>query len=251
MAKEIIFEKTYDVNSVNININKRLGLFGILGILQDVGTIHAEKLGVGMESMMKSNNFWVYVQQKLKMTKWPKWQDQIKVKTYPRAIQGLKAYRDFVIFLDDEKIGESVGTFMVVNGETRRPVPPKLDESIHENVPKNVLDFIPEKIIVPEDMPVENTIKVRNSDLDMNNHVNNTKYAQWILDSIPIEYHRSFVVKSFDVNFISEARLGDEIDIKMVVHDDGSDEVPSFYQGIRKSDNKVVFTSHIIGRKVY
>lgn len=250
MTKDIIFKKKYEVNSVNININKRLGLFGLLGILQDVGTIHAEHLGVGMESMMKSNNFWVYVQQKLKMSIWPKWQDEIEVVTYPRAIKGLKAYRDFLIFFNGEKIGESVATFMVINGETRRPVTPKLDDSIYQKIPKNVLDFLPEKIVTPEKIPTENIIKVRNSDLDMNNHVNNTKYSQWILDSIPIKYHRLFVVKSFEVNFISEARLGDEIEIKMIINDDGGHEVDCFSQGIRRSDNKIIFASHIAGKKL-
>lgn len=246
---ESYFEKEYEVNSVNININKRLGLFGMLGILQDVGTIHAEHMGVGMEEMIKNNASWVFTQQKLIMTKWPKWQDKILVKTWPRKIHGLKAYRDYTIHLEGEQIGESVATFMVLDGTTRRPVQPKLDESIVQGISETELDIIPEKVMVPENMKVENTITVRNSDLDMNNHVNNTKYSQWILDTIPIEYHRSFVVKEFDINFISEAKLGDEIDILMVKGED-SKEVTSFYQGKRKSDSKVVFAARVTGARV-
>lgn len=246
---ESYFEKEYEVNSVNINMNKRLGLFGMLGILQDVGTIHAEHMGVGLEAMVKNNAFWVFTQQKLIMKKWPKWQDKILVKTWPRRIHGMKAYRDWTIHLGDEQIGESAATFMVLDGTTRRPIQPKLDESIVQGIPKKELNIIPEKVIVPENMKVENTIVVRNSDLDMNNHVNNTKYSQWILDTIPINYHRSFVVSEFDINFISEAKLGDEIDIHMIKGED-SKEIQSFYQGIRKSDSKVVFTSHIKGVEV-
>lgn len=248
--KEIVFTKNYEVNSVNINMNKRLGLFGMLGMLQDIGTIHAGRLGVGYEQMKKDNAFWVYVQQKLKMQRWPEWQDTVTVKTWPRAIQGIKAYRDFAIYIGEERIGESVGTFMVLNGETRRPTQPKLPEEIHQNVPKDILDFIPKKIQLPENLELSNTITVRNSDLDMNNHVNNTKYAQWVLDSIPIKYHRMFVVKEFDVNFIAETKLGDVIDVHLMIDDDTKEEVPSFYQGIRRSDGKTVFTSHIIGRRI-
>lgn len=247
---EIVFEKDYEVNSVNINLNKRLGLYGMLGILQDVGTIHAEILGVGYEQMLASNNFWVFIQQKIRMQRWPQWRETIRVRTWPRKIAGLKAYRDYAIFVGDEKIGDSVAAFMVLNGETRRPVAPQIDESIHTKVTEKVLDYIPEKIQLPATLELKNTITVRNSDLDMNNHVNNTKYSQWILDSIPIDYHRQFVVQEFDINFIAETHLGDQIDIHLLVNDDGSDVIDSYYQGVRKSDKKVVFTSKIIGRKV-
>lgn len=245
--KTIIFEKDYEVSSVNININKRLGLFGMLGILQDIGTIHAGLLGVGIDEMIKNNAFWVFVQQKLIMTEWPMWQDVIRVKTYPRALDGLKAYRDYEIFLGDKKIGESVGAFMVLSGDTRRPIKPIIDEEIHLNSPKNVLEIMPKKIQMPEGMKIENKIVVRNSDLDMNNHVNNTKYSQWILDSIPISNHREYVVQEFNINFLAEAHLGDEIDIFMAREEL---DISSYYQGIRKSDQKIIFAAHIIGKKI-
>jgi medium-chain acyl-[acyl-carrier-protein] hydrolase len=44
-----ILEKEYKVNSLNMNTNKKLGLFGLLGILQDVTGEHALKLGFGYE----------------------------------------------------------------------------------------------------------------------------------------------------------------------------------------------------------
>ncbi|WP_372656109.1 acyl-[acyl-carrier-protein] thioesterase, partial [Halobacteriovorax sp.] len=195
--KDIIFEKEYSVNSINININKRLGLFGMLGILQDVSTIHAEVLDLGFEFMEKNNSFWVLTQQKLKMNTWPKWQDILTIKTWPRGSDGLKANRDFEIFLEGQKIGECVTTYMVIDGHTRRPVRADLGEEVEKSCPKDVLDFIPIKVHVPEEARVEKTIEVRNSDLDMNNHVNNTKYSQWILDTIPLQYHRSVKVLEF------------------------------------------------------
>lgn len=240
------FEKEYEVNSINININKRLGLYGMLGILQDVGAIHAEYMGVGMEAMIENNAFWVFTQQKLKMQRWPKWQDHVVVKTWPRKIHGLKAYRDYTIHVGDELIGESVATFMVLDGKTRKPTQPKLSEEIINGIPDKELEIIPEKVMVPSGLEYANTIMVRNSDLDMNNHVNNTKYAQWILDTIKLDYHRRFVVSEFDMNFISECRLGDEIEISLLIDEKG-DTVTSYYQGVRKSDKKVVFNAHISG----
>ncbi len=244
---DLVFEKTYDVNSINININKRLGLFGMLGILQDTGAIHAEHLGFGLEDMIKKNSFWVITQQKLKMQHWPKWQDQVLIKTWPRRIQGLKAYRDYQIFLEDKLIGECVGTFMVLDGTTRRPVQPQLD-GVHFAEGRE-LDLFPEKIDVPKGIELQSKIKVRNSDLDMNNHVNNTKYSQWILDTIAIDYHRQYSVNEFDINFISEARLGDEIEIHSQ-KEEVEGHIVSYYQGVRLSDGKKVFSARIHATRV-
>ncbi|MEC7276540.1 MAG: acyl-ACP thioesterase domain-containing protein [Bdellovibrionota bacterium] len=244
---DLVFEKTYDVNSINININKRLGLFGMLGILQDTGAIHAEHLGFGLEDMIKKNSFWVITQQKLKMQYWPKWQDQVLIKTWPRRIQGLKAYRDYQIFLKDRLIGECVGTFMVLDGTTRRPVQPQLD-GVHFAEGRE-LDLFPEKIDVPKGIELQSKIKVRNSDLDMNNHVNNTKYSQWILDTIAIDYHRKYVVNEFNVNFISEARLGEEIEIYSQM-DEHEGHITSYYQGVRVSDQKKVFSARIQANRI-
>lgn len=243
---ETTFEKDFEVNSINININKRLGLFGMLGILQDVGTAHAEHMGIGMDEMVQRNAFWVFTQQKLMMNRWPKWQDKVTVKTWVRKINGLRSFRDYTVHLGDEMIGKSVSTFMMLDGETRKPIRPDLGEEIEKQISKDELEITPEKVIAPDNLKLANTISVRNSDLDMNNHVNNTKYAQWILDSVNIDYHKRFVVSQFDINFISECLLGDEIDIFLSI-EETQDKVKSFYQGIRKSDQKIVFVAHISG----
>ncbi len=243
------FEKEYEINSVMINMKKNLGLYGVLGLLQDVGTIHAELMGLGFEAMIKNNAFWVFTQHKLLMKQWPKWQDKVLIKTWPRKIQGLKAYRDYTIYLNGERIGESVATFMVLDGSTRKPVKPRLDNLLYDENKYEELNIIPEKVKLPDSMELANTLYVRNSDLDMNNHVNNTKYSQWILDTIHIDYHHNFLVSEFDINFLSECRLGDTIDIFMS-KDEVQDRVKSFYQGIRKSDQKTVFVAHISGLKL-
>jgi acyl-ACP thioesterase len=49
------------------------------------------------------------------------------------------------------------------------------------------LEHHPEKILWNSEADEIAQFRVRNSDIDLNQHVNNTKYAQWILDALPIE----------------------------------------------------------------
>ena len=42
-----IFTETYKVRSTQVNLNNQLGLYGVLGMLQDVAAEHADALGFG------------------------------------------------------------------------------------------------------------------------------------------------------------------------------------------------------------
>ncbi|MFM6927937.1 MAG: acyl-[acyl-carrier-protein] thioesterase, partial [Bdellovibrio sp.] len=89
--------------------------------------------------------------------------------------------------------------------------------------------------------------RVRNSDLDINQHVNNCKYAQWILDSIPYDLHKSLKLNSYSVNFLAETYLGDKVEVDRSVQtaNDSGAFGASVYRGIRAGDEKVLFTARI------
>ena len=76
------------------------------------------------------------------------------------------------------------------------------------------LAFTPEKIAVRQGLAETARFSVRNSDLDVNGHVNNTRYAQWILDSTPLEAHRTWRVDRYEVNFLAEIQVGDAVAIE-------------------------------------
>lgn len=242
---DIIFVKTYDVNSLQVNREKRPSLYGLLGFLQDIGAKHAEHLGFGESAMSHNDRFWVYARKKLIMKKWPQWHNQVTIKTWPRGLKGLKANRDFIIYCNNEIIGECVATFMAIDTKTRRPVIPKLPQSLIDKFPQNTLNFEPEKVILPPNMAVVNSISVKESDLDNNNHANNTKYALWVLDSLPLSFLGENEIKEFEINFLAEANLNDEIQIHMHTEKAGPSEKQCFFQGVRVSDNIVVFTSRL------
>lgn len=51
------------------------------------------------------------------------------------------------------------------------------------------------------------------SDLDIVNHVNNVKYLEWCLDLVNPKSILKQELKSFDMNFMKELVLGDEVAI--------------------------------------
>jgi hypothetical protein len=53
------------------------------------------------------------------------------------------------------------------------------------------------------------SVTVRYSDIDVNGHVNNSRYVGWIMDSYPVEFHRNHSVCSLEVNYLGET-VGDD-----------------------------------------
>jgi acyl-ACP thioesterase len=54
---------------------------------------------------------------------------------------------------------------------------------------------------------------VKYSDMDLNNHVNNAAYARWMLDSYPLDFHRSHRVRSLAINFLGELDGNDSFEM--------------------------------------
>ncbi|MDO6760104.1 thioesterase [Tamlana sp. 2_MG-2023] len=206
-----VFEQTYPIRSVNINSNKKLGLYGLLGLLQDITSEHAYDLNFGYENMIKRGFIWVLIRQNLKMKAWPNWHDTLTIKTWTLPVDGFYGTREFEIFLKDEKIGACSTIWMILDSVTRRPK--KITDIETSFSPRSdyQLDFKANKIVTPGGLELNQNIQVKNSDLDMHNHVNNIKYSQWALDAIPFEYHKKYSITEFEINFLHETLLGDDI----------------------------------------
>ncbi len=223
-----------------VNINKRLGLFGLLGILQDAAGLHAIKLGFGYEDMIKTQTFWVIIRQRIMMKSWPNWNDEIDIKTWSRPLEGMIAIRDYEIYHQEEIIGECSTSWMVMDGGTRKATKlDLLDRKVNVRTDYQ-LSFTAEKIELRGKGEKVGEVQVKISDLDMNNHVNNTKYSQWVLDCIPLESHREKFLKDFQINFLNECQLGDQIEIFSF-----KDEVGVQFYGQRKSDRKTAFITEL------
>ncbi|SDX86363.1 Acyl-ACP thioesterase [Lutibacter oricola] len=234
-----IYTKTYKINSIQININQKLGLFGLLGFLQDTAAEHAYELGFGYQKMIETGTFWVLTRQFLKMNKWPLWHDTITIKTWTLPVQGFYAIREFEIYNNNIKIGECSTTWMILDTKTRKPK--EINEIKSYFAPRKDfnLGFTASKINVAEDLELQKTIEVKISDLDPNNHVNNIKYAQWALDLIPFKYHKTHTIKEYEINFLSETFLEDNINCFSNKNSMTNTEDLLFYGKNNKTDKKV------------
>lgn len=239
---EHVWKENYKITSYLVNLRGQAGLYSILNLIQDSGWQHAIHLKIKLDD----NYGWVFTRQKLVMNTWPAWNETVSLRTWLRPPTGdAFLYRDYELFVDDKKIGECTSTFTVMDMTTRKLAPMDWSKYSHIWKPESHLSHMPEKVLINSEVEALSQFQVRNSDIDLNNHVNNTKYAQWILDSVPIDILRKGTyLHTYEVNFLAEAKSGDLITVQKTVKDESIGPFNRVYfQGIRSSDSKPVFTA--------
>jgi acyl-ACP thioesterase len=72
---------------------------------------------------------------------------------------------------------------------------------------------------MPEDLPaitagtLTRGIRVGNADLDNNDHVNNVRYVEWALESLPPDFVRDRTVSRVEVHYKKELQAGGAAEI--------------------------------------
>lgn len=233
-----VWTETYKVTSFMVNIRKQAGLYAVLSFIQDVGWQHSFHLGI----KLPKHQGWVFTRQKLTMTAWPDWNDVVTLKTWLRQPEGAFVYRDYEIYVEDRLLGTCTSSFTVMDLESRKLALQDWSEyPVFWQDPSKVFSTKPDKVTLKTECTKVSEFEVRNSDIDLNEHVNNTRYASWILDSLPMSRLKGGVIlKRYDVNFLAEMKLGDVV----VMEQKGeTPEGALHFQGLRKNDQKPVFTA--------
>lgn len=238
--KDNIWVEQYKITSYLVNLRQRAGLYATLNLIQDIGWMHA----INSSIRLPKNQGWVFTRQNLKMEYWPKWNELVTIKTWLRKpLDKSFFYRDYELFVGDKKIGQCTSSFTIMDLVTRKRVD-DVDWSLIPQIWQDNLSLEqkPKKIFWMEDAENVSSFMVRHSDLDMNNHVNNTKYAQWVLDSIALEeLTGTLEVYGYEINFLAEAKSGDEILIQKSSEQKVEDGQMLQFQGVRSKDQRPIF----------
>lgn len=211
-------EYIFRVRSYECGADGFASLPSICNYLQEAASLNAEELGFSKSNFdAKGENIsWVLTRLSVKMTRYPSWEEPIKVVTFPRGGRKIVAWRDFEIkSLDGEVIGLATSEWMLIDLASRKIV------SIPETV-LNACEFGTESVLgsepftarlkFPSDIPVcaAGPYKAQYSHLDLNGHVNNVHYVEWLLE--PLKAERP---SSIEFVFRSETLAGDEIMVEV------------------------------------
>ncbi len=227
--------RSYDVG--NTGVLKPQVLFQFF---QEAAGKHATHLGVGYDTLQSLGLFWVLSRVKAAIDALPAWGDQVTLTTWPKGIDRLFALRDFRMSdRDGRTMVRGTSCWLLVDIQKMRP---RRIDSIPRTFPLNdtehALQESLDKIAVPPGLEMQYERRVMASDLDVNNHVNNTEYVRWITDSLETGQGTTPSVRSLQINYLEEAKLGETMIFSL-----GRDRSPGvvFVEGVnRENGTKVV-----------
>ncbi len=192
------------------DLNDRLSAKSILNIFQDVASIHAEDIGVGFNAMLNQNLYWVLSRIKFDILNMPQPNQTVIVETWPHEKGRVDFDRDMRILSENgEVLIIATSKWCVIDTINRR-----LQRTDNINY---VGDFCKDinylenfnKIDLPnQDFQEKLSHIVQFSDLDHNQHMNNTNYATLVVNAI-----ENKLFTHFEINFLNECLLEDKIDV--------------------------------------
>lgn len=209
-----IFSKDWEINFTQCTPNGYLKYTDLCNLLQLTAGDHAEIGGISFTDMQEFHQAWVMSRMRIEIDSLPKWKDIVTVKTWIISLENSRSVRALEMHLNGEKIVGCETFWAVFNTKLRRPEALALP---HEHFEKFGDTYSTQervkKIDLQKEMKTMNERKVVLSDLDIVNHVNNVKYLEWCLDLVDYKLIMKQRLKSFDMNFMKELTLGDDVSI--------------------------------------
>ncbi|MDA3850538.1 MAG: thioesterase [Spirochaetaceae bacterium] len=201
------------IRSYQVGPGETLTLTSMMQLFQEAAYQHAEQLGWGYIALAEKGMFWLLSRMTIKIIDWPHWNQKITITTAPYTPTGLYAPRDFTIQSEQgQDLILATSHWLLVDKEKMRPLPPKKLFGLIEFQKEQGLCALPMKKLPRQERgKLLFHRKVGLSLLDQNNHVNNTRYMDILLDSLDDKILAD--IKKVELHYQQEALLGEELQL--------------------------------------
>lgn len=226
----VILEKTayqwdFPVSTAEVDMFDRLKISALMKRQQEIGELHLIEFGTSSDKMRDEQGFaFIFTKMNIKVTRLPKSKENVTLTTWCSGLKGVRFTRNYV--LRDEfgvVLTEAKAEVTAIDLNTRKIVRPReingFQDFLYNEDLENTCPY-PEKLTFFSEADKTYSRDVRFSDIDFNGHVNNTVYADISFDALPIKALEN-AIKGFEINFINEAVLGENIEVSVASTDDG------------------------------
>ncbi|WP_422485323.1 acyl-[acyl-carrier-protein] thioesterase [Gudongella sp. DL1XJH-153] len=184
----------------------------ILSYMAETSSWHSDSLGVGFEELSKKDYAWMLLRWEAEILEYPKAKDNVVIGTWTSSFDRFYATREFVMMDVEENIVAKATTKWVFLDIKRRR-PKRIPDEIQKRY-SFVEDFnFPEFTEMDElsgDLVESRIMRVRRSDIDNNNHVNNIRYVEWMQEGLEDGVLDSMMLHKLGIVYKKEILPGDE-----------------------------------------
>lgn len=203
------YKTTYTIPFYETDASHCAKISHLLSVILQVSGIQSAQLGLSDQYLLDHYGLvWVVTDYAITIDRLPVFSETIIIETEAKSYTKLFSNRETQILAQDgQKLMTISATFVLIDFETRRPAPiPKELMTIYD------ADFV-KSINRPPKYPLltetqDMTCPVRYFDLDMNGHVNNSKYLEWLYDAMPLDFLKEHYPKQINLKYLKEVYHG-------------------------------------------
>lgn len=200
------YSESFLLRSYQADVTDHLRPGALLEMMQEMAGAHAELLGVGHSMTIQHGLAWVLTRVEVRMKRYPRSHETLQIETFPMPNRRWFFPRYF-IFRDaqGEEIGCAGSMWTLLDIHERKmakpgPVLPLMPDNSDLTAPMGMPCTVEEIAAAPserEQAPLY-------TDLDVNGHVNNTRYLDWCCNALGVDVMKAHELRSFALNFHHE-----------------------------------------------
>lgn len=241
-----VYKRNYHIDLRDVDFTKMLKLSALFGYFQDVASLAAENLGVGIEALEKKFGVaWVLTRIRADIMRNPGLDEEITIETWPLEPSKVEFDRDFLVKdTNGNTIVRAVSKWVIMDIKERKLRRTELIGAQFPDPPRE--RAIDGKLAKLKDFgklePLYNKV-IGYSDIDFNGHLNNSKYADYIMDCFSVQDHLNYTIKMIDLHFNHEALPGETISLNRDIS--VLDDNMIYIEGVNLKEEKDIFKSQL------
>lgn len=208
-------KKDYQLRYTDVDAYDNLKLSSLLSFLEESACRSADELGFGYDDLVPNHLGFIVVNWYVKLYKRIKLGDILTIHTWPLKPKMLTCLRDYELYCGEEKVGVCSSRWCMIDADRFVPVPVTVffsADSLENYTKERSIEFNDWKIPAISAGEVVYSKEVMFSDYDHYFHVNNTKYADFMLDVFSVEELRGKSVSSAQITYVKQCKEGERID---------------------------------------
>lgn len=196
----------------DVDYSGRLKMTTLFQLLTTLATEDAIALGIWSMDMMDSYG-WIVSKQTMELDEDICLHDEIEITTYADKGSFVIFPRYYIIKKNNRIIGKISSVWTLLDLKKRMIIAPKRIGIKMPDINHNIKLKAPKTIDKDLKMKLANERKVLYSDVDTNQHMNNTRYIEWALDLLDFDIFKEKYIYNISINYLKEIKPLEDVQL--------------------------------------
>ncbi len=182
----------------------------LFNLMQEAAVNHTDAAGNGWEYLHEKQMFWALSRMDVEILRLPQWHEKVKITTWGKKHNFLVQPRDHQIeTLDGEVLVRATSNWVILDFEGKPQMLDQYESILKNNHERHAIESPASRIrqAVVEENPTFKPVVYSN--IDMNNHANNSAYVTWVIDSFDNDFHQRHELAFLTINYLQQTHADD------------------------------------------